>query len=86
MDLSRRAWLAAPVVPPAIARAGTPSDAVSRAGRDMAAAMAHPDVASRLVDLGLQVVTSAPERVAVLIRTETRRMAGALERAGLRAR
>ena len=86
MDLSRRAWLAAPVAPPAIARAGTPSDAVSRAGRDMAAAMAHPDVALRLVDLCRGIMNSAPERVAVFIRTETPQMAGALECAGLRAR
>ena len=86
MDLSRRAWLAAPVVPPAIARAGTPSDAVSRAGRDMAAAMAHPDLASRLVDLGLQVVNTTPAHFAAWLRTETPQMAGALERAGLHAR
>ena len=86
MDLSRRAWLAAPVVPPAIARAGTPSDAVSRAGRDMAAAMAHPDLASRLVDLGLQVVNTTPAHFAAWLRTETPQMAAALERFGLHAR
>lgn len=67
------------------ARAGTPADVVARVQRDMAAAMAHPEVAPRLADLGLQVVNNTPEQFAALIRSETPRMAGVLQRAGLRA-
>lgn len=68
-----------------IARAGTPADVLARIQRDMAAAMAQPDVAARLSDLGVQLVGSTPEQFAALIRSEIPRMAGVLERAGLRA-
>ncbi len=67
------------------ARAGTAGDVVARIQRDCVAAMAQPDVAPRLADLGVQVVGNTPEQLATLVRAEIPRMARVLERAGLRA-
>ncbi len=67
------------------ARAGTPAEVVARIQRDCVAAMAQPDVAARLNDLGVQVVGNTPEQLATLIRAEIPRMASVLQRAGLRA-
>ena len=65
-------------------RAGTPPDIIARIQRDAVAAMAQPDVAPRLQDLGVQVVGNTPEELATLMRSEIPRMAGVLQRAGLR--
>jgi len=67
------------------ARAGTPADIIARIQRDCVAAMAQPDVAARLSDLGVQVVGNTPAQLAALIQAEIPRMAGVLQRAGLRA-
>ena len=67
------------------ARAGTPPELVARIQRDCVAAMAQPDVAARLSDLGVQVVGNTPAQLAALIQAEIPRMAGVLQRAGLRA-
>jgi tripartite-type tricarboxylate transporter receptor subunit TctC len=58
---------------------------VARIQRDCVAAMAQPDVAARLNDLGVQVVGNTPAQLAALIQAEIPRMAGVLQRAGLRA-
>ncbi len=67
------------------ARAGTPPELVARIQRDCVAAMGQPDIAARLTDLGVQVVGNTPAQLAALIQTEIPRMAGVLQRAGLRA-
>lgn len=67
------------------ARAGTPGEVVTRIQADCVAAMAQPDVAARLADLGVQVVGNTPDQLATLVRNEIPRMAAVLQRAGLRA-
>ena len=66
-------------------RAGTPPEIIARIRRDAVAAMAQPDVAPRLTELGIQVVGNTPEELATLMRREIPRMAQVLERAGLRS-
>ena len=67
------------------ARAGTAAEVVARIQADCIAAMAQPDVAARLADLGVQVTGTTPEQLATLVRAEIPRMAAVLQRAGLRA-
>ena len=74
------AWLAL------LAPAGAPRAVVERAQRDAAAALRAPDLQPRFLELGIEPVGSTPEEFAALIARETERMAGVLERAGLRAR
>jgi len=68
-----------------VVRAGTPPELVARLNRDILAAMAQPDVVTRTTEFGIQPVGSSPEQFAALIRAEIPRMAGVLQRAGLRA-
>jgi tripartite-type tricarboxylate transporter receptor subunit TctC len=63
----------------------TPPEIIARIQQDCVAAMAQPDVAARLNDLGVQVVGNTPAQLAALIQAEIPRMAGVLQRAGLRA-
>ena len=79
-DFAAVAWLAL------LAPAGTPRAVVERAQRDAAAALRAPDLQPRFLELGIEPVGSTPEEFAALIARETERMAGVLERAGLRAR
>lgn len=67
------------------ARAGTPPEIVARIQSDCVAAMAQPGVVLRLADLGVQVLGNTPAQFAALIQSEIPRMAGVLQRAGLRA-
>ena len=66
-------------------RQGTPPEIVARIQSDCVAAMAQPGVVLRLADLGVQVVGNTPAQFAALIQSEIPRMAGVLQRAGLRA-
>ena len=45
-----------------------------------------PDMQARFLELGIEPVGNSPDEFASLIARETERMAGVLERAGLRAR
>ena len=74
------AWLAL------LAPAGTPRAVVEKAHRDAVAALRAPDLQPRFLELGIEPVGSAPDEFAGLIARETERLAGVLERAGLRAR
>ncbi|MCU0945554.1 MAG: tripartite tricarboxylate transporter substrate binding protein [Rubritepida sp.] len=66
------------------APAGTPAPAIARIHRDVTAAMGEPDVRARLADLGVEFVASDPEALRDLIGREIPRMAGILQRAGIR--
>lgn len=79
-DFAAVAWLAL------LAPAGTPKAIVERAHRDAVAGLRAPDMQPRLLDLGIEPVGNTPDEFAALIARETERMAGVLERAGLRAR
>lgn len=68
-----------------MAPASLPPAVVAQVHRDVTAALREPEVAARLRDLGVVLVGSTPEEFAALIAREIPRMAGVLERAGLRA-
>jgi tripartite-type tricarboxylate transporter receptor subunit TctC len=74
------AWLAL------MAPAATPRPIVERLNRETVAALRSPEVQPRMLELGMEPVGNTPEEFAALIARETERMAGVLERAGLRAK
>jgi tripartite-type tricarboxylate transporter receptor subunit TctC len=73
-----RAWLGM------LAPAGTPAPVIARIHRDVSAAMGEADVRARLADLGVDLEVSDPEAFRDLIQREIPRMAGILQRAGIR--
>jgi tripartite-type tricarboxylate transporter receptor subunit TctC len=73
-----QAWLSI------VAPAGTPPALVARVQRDVAAAMAEPELRARMAELGIEPVASTPEEFAAHIAREIPRMARVLERAGIR--
>ncbi len=73
-----QAWLSV------IAPGGTPAPLVARIQRDVAAAMAEPELRARMAELGIEPMASTPEEFAAHIAREIPRMAGVLERAGIR--
>lgn len=73
-----RAWLGM------LAPAGTPTPVIARIHRDVTAAMGEPDVRARLADLGVDLAVTDPEAFRDLIQREIPRMAGILQRAGIR--
>lgn len=64
--------------------AGMPEEVVSRISRDVAAALNDPAIRPRLQELGVEVVGSTPDELRDLVAREIPRMAGVLERAGIR--
>lgn len=66
------------------APAGTPAPVIARIHRDVSAAMGEADVRARLADLGVDLEVSDPEAFRDLIQREIPRMAGILQRAGIR--
>jgi tripartite-type tricarboxylate transporter receptor subunit TctC len=73
-----QAWLAI------FAPGNTPAPIVARIHRDLVAAMAQPDVRARMADLGIEPVGSTPEALRDHVAREIPRMAGVLQRAGIR--
>lgn len=72
------AWLAI------FAPGGTPAPVVAQLARDMVAAMAAPDMRARMTDLGIEYVGGGPAELRDLVAREIPRMAGVLQRAGVR--
>jgi tripartite-type tricarboxylate transporter receptor subunit TctC len=66
------------------APAGTPAPVINRMNADMRAALQQPGIRTRLLDLGVELVAGTPEELASTIQTEMPRMAGVLQRAGIR--
>jgi tripartite-type tricarboxylate transporter receptor subunit TctC len=64
--------------------AGLPSDLVARIQRDVAGALATPDMRNRLVDLGVDIVGNSPEEFAAYLRTEIARYAKVIKDAGIK--
>ena len=73
------AWLAM------MAPAQTPRPIVERMNREVVAALRAPDLQPRFLELGIEPVGNTPDEFAALIASETQRMGGVIERAGLRA-
>jgi len=64
--------------------AGMPADLVARIQRDVAGALATPDIRNRLVDLGVDIVANSPEEFAAYLRTEIARYAKVIKDAGIK--
>jgi tripartite-type tricarboxylate transporter receptor subunit TctC len=62
----------------------TPAPVVARIHRDVTAAMAEPDLRARLAELGVEIIASTPDVLRELMTREIPRMAGILQRAGIR--
>jgi tripartite-type tricarboxylate transporter receptor subunit TctC len=63
---------------------GTAAPVVARIHRDVIAAMGDAALRARLAELGVEIIASAPEALRELIAREIPRMAGILQRAGIR--
>jgi tripartite-type tricarboxylate transporter receptor subunit TctC len=57
----------------AVVRAGTPEPVVARLNEAMNAAIAHPDVAKRFGDLGMQMLRMSPAQFGAFMKAETER-------------
>jgi tripartite-type tricarboxylate transporter receptor subunit TctC len=68
-----------------MAPAGTPPALIARINADAVAALRAPDLQPRMAELGMEPVGSSAEDFAALIAREIPRMAGVLEKAGMRA-
>jgi tripartite-type tricarboxylate transporter receptor subunit TctC len=64
--------------------AGTPRDVIDLLHREIAKAMARPDVKERMAALGLEPVTNTPDEFAVWIRGELAKWARVIEAANIR--
>jgi tripartite-type tricarboxylate transporter receptor subunit TctC len=67
-----------------LAPAGTPPDIVARLHREIARALAAPDLRERLAASGIDPWPGTPQQLAELIRDETVRYGDIIRRAGLR--
>jgi tripartite-type tricarboxylate transporter receptor subunit TctC len=64
--------------------AGMPAELVSRIQRDVAHVLASPEVRSRCVDLGVDIVANSPEEFGEYLRTEVARYAKVIKEAGIK--
>jgi len=64
--------------------AGTPKDIISRLNAEYAKAIADPQVRQKLVDAGIEPVTSTPEQMAAYILTETAKWAQVIKQADIK--
>jgi tripartite-type tricarboxylate transporter receptor subunit TctC len=67
-----------------LAPAAMPAAHIAQVNRAVLAALAEPEIRSRLAELGVELVGSSPEEFRALIEREIPRMAGVLQRAGIR--
>ena len=68
----------------AVAPAGTPVRVIERLNGEIVAALAMPDVRSRVVAAGTEPLTTTPAEFAAMIRDETRKWADVIRRAGVK--
>ncbi len=73
-----RAWLGL------LAPGNTPAAIINRIHAEVVSAMRDPDVRSRIQEMGVDLVVSTPDELRALIAQEIPRMAGILQRAGIR--
>jgi tripartite-type tricarboxylate transporter receptor subunit TctC len=62
---------------------GTPPTVVALLNREIAAAIAAPELRGKLVALGIELETGTPQQFAAFIRAEIRKWGGAMKDAGL---
>ncbi len=67
-----------------LAPAGTPKDVTSRMHREIAAAMAAPDLVRQMADAGIEVRLSSPQEFAALIRTDIAKWAAVVKSADIK--
>lgn len=67
-----------------VAPAGTPRDIIIRINADVIKALAHPEAAERLVNLGFEITTSTPEQFAAHIKSEMGRIGKIVRDTGMK--
>ncbi|HEX5389885.1 MAG TPA: tripartite tricarboxylate transporter substrate binding protein [Burkholderiaceae bacterium] len=65
------------------APAGTPPEVIARLNREVAAALTHPDVKKRLLDLHIEAKASTPEQLGTLLSSEVKRWGDVITRANI---
>jgi len=65
------------------APAGTPPEVIARLHREVATALAHPDVKKRLLDLHIEAKASTPEQLGTLLSSEVKRWGDVITRANI---
>ena len=78
-DVAGESWFAV-IVP-----AGTPKDIIALLQREIAQAIAGPDMKERLATLGYEPVASTPEDCAARFRTEIAKWGKVIGEAGIKA-
>jgi tripartite-type tricarboxylate transporter receptor subunit TctC len=78
-EIAGESWFAV-VVP-----AGTPAEIIAALNREIAKAIAQPEMNERLAALGYEPVANTPEEAAAQLRTETARWAKVIREAGITA-
>jgi len=68
----------------AVAPAGTPAPVIERLNAEIVAALALPDIRSRVIAAGTEPLTTTPAEFAAMIRDETRKWAEVIRRAGVK--
>jgi tripartite-type tricarboxylate transporter receptor subunit TctC len=67
-----------------VAPAGTPASIINRLNREIAAALAVPEIHDRALAAGAEPYTNSPQEFAALIREETRKWAEVIRTAGIK--
>jgi tripartite-type tricarboxylate transporter receptor subunit TctC len=67
-----------------VAPASTPADIVNRLNREIAAALAVPEVRERAIAAGAEPLTNSPQEFAAFIREETRKWAQVIKAADIK--
>jgi tripartite-type tricarboxylate transporter receptor subunit TctC len=64
--------------------AGTPKDVIARLNAEYAKAVADPAVRAKLMEAGIEPVTSTPEQMAAYVRNETTKWAQVIKQADIK--
>ena len=59
------------------------AEVIARLNREVASALAHPDVKKRLLDLHIEAKASTPEQLGALLTSEVRRWGDVITRANI---
>jgi tripartite-type tricarboxylate transporter receptor subunit TctC len=68
----------------AVAPASTPQEVISRLNREIAAALAAPDVREKAIAAGCEPLTDSPQEFAAFIRDEARKWGDVIKKAGVK--
>ena len=60
-----------------------PDEVIARLNREVAAALTHPDVKKRLLDLYIEAKASTPEQLGTLLSSEVKRWGDVITRANI---